>query len=64
MLKVKFDNKDHFLEGNQLTVGLILKKMKINPEMVLISKNGELVLEDEVVTEKDSVEVLKVVSGG
>lgn len=64
MIKVSFDGKQQFIEGNEVSVDSMLKKMKINPETVLVSKNGEIALEDETVSEKDSVEILKVISGG
>lgn len=64
MIKVNYDGKEHCLDMVQISVGSILQKLKINAEMVLVSKNGELVLEDELVTDKDLIDVLKVVSGG
>jgi len=42
----------------------LLKKLKINPEEVIIVKNNELVSLDEKLKEKDSVTILSVVSGG
>jgi thiamine biosynthesis protein ThiS len=42
----------------------LLKKLKINPQTVLLAKNGEIVTEDETLTDKDTVKILSVVSGG
>jgi len=42
----------------------LLEKLKINPSSVILVKNDEIVLEDEVFTEKDYVKILSVVSGG
>ena len=43
---------------------LLLKKFNLNPETVLIIKNGELVNHDEILENKDEVKILSVVSGG
>ena len=42
----------------------LLEKLKINPETVIIAKNGELVTEDEKLGDKDEVKLLSVISGG
>ncbi|MBI4176382.1 MAG: MoaD/ThiS family protein [Candidatus Aenigmarchaeota archaeon] len=42
----------------------ILKKMGVNPETVLVRKNGEIVPDTDPVGPGDVLEVLKVVSGG
>jgi sulfur carrier protein len=42
----------------------LLSTLKINPESVIVTRNGELVLEDEKLDDKDEVEILQVVSGG
>jgi sulfur carrier protein ThiS len=43
---------------------LLLKELKINPEEVLIVKNDTLVTLEDVLTDKDDVKILSVVSGG
>lgn len=45
-------------------VKTLLEELKINPEEVLVAKNNELVEEDEEVTNKDTVTIFSVVSGG
>ena len=42
----------------------LLEKLEINPSSVILVKNNEVVLEDELLTEKDDVKILSVVSGG
>ena len=42
----------------------LLKKLKINSETVLIVKNDELISEDEVLKDSDSIKILSVISGG
>ena len=46
------------------TVGDLLKQLEINPETVLVTKNNEVITEDETLNEKDKVEILSVISGG
>jgi len=46
------------------TVLQLLKKLNVNSETVIISKNDELVTEDEKLTDKDDVKLLSVISGG
>ncbi len=61
-----------FIEQNQKnkkiefkgTVGELLLKLNINSETVLVTKNNELVTEDEVLKDSDEIKVLSVVSGG
>lgn len=42
----------------------LLDKLKINPSSVILVKNDEIVLEDEILTEKDDIKILSVISGG
>ena len=46
------------------TVLELLNKLNINPETVLVTKNKELVNQEEKLNDKDSVKILSVVSGG
>lgn len=42
----------------------LLKKMNINPVTVIVSRNNELVLEDERLKNNDEIKILSVISGG
>jgi sulfur carrier protein ThiS len=46
------------------TVKQLLDRMNISPETVMVTQNGKLVREDEMLSDKDDVKVLQVVSGG
>ena len=46
------------------TVSQLLVKLNVNPETVIISKNRELVTENEKLTDTDDVKLLSVISGG
>ena len=51
------------LENNSLIIDL-LKKLNINPVTVIVSRNNELILEDERLNDKDDIRILSVISGG
>ena len=42
----------------------LLRELNINPETVLVIKDGTLVTEDESLTGATGVEILSVISGG
>lgn len=46
------------------TVETLLKKLKVNPEVVLVARNKQIILGDTPLQEKDSLELLSVISGG
>ena len=56
-------NKTIQLEGNSIVLDL-LKKLKINPVTVIVSRNNELTLEDEKLKNNDEIKILSVISGG
>lgn len=58
-------NKNTYLElDNNSTVIDLLKKLNINPVTVIVSRNNELVLEDEELNDNDEIKILSVISGG
>ena len=66
-LKVFYDreNKEKTIElGNNATIKDLLKKMEINPVTVIVSKNNDVVLEDEKLKDKDDIKIISVISGG
>ena len=42
----------------------LLKRLKINPEEVIVAANNELVTADDKLRDSDKVKVLSVISGG
>lgn len=56
-------NKTIELDDNSIVVDL-LKKLNINPVTVIVSRNNELILEDEKLNENDEIKILSVISGG
>lgn len=47
-----------------LSIGDLLKDLGINRETVLVAKNGEISLEEDVLKEGDVVDIISVISGG
>lgn len=41
-----------------------LKKIGVLPESVIATRNGEMILEDEILREGDVVKLIAVISGG
>ena len=46
------------------SVADLLNKMKVNPVTVIVSRNSELILEDEKLNDNDEIRILSVISGG
>ena len=42
------------------TIESLLKIMKINPQTVIVSRNGEVVPEQEIVEENDALKIIRV----
>jgi len=47
-----------------LSIRDLLKNLEINRETVLVAKNGEISLEEEILKEGDVVDIMSVISGG
>lgn len=45
-------------------VAALLKKLAINPETVLVTRNSVLLTEEDVIKNTDEIKVLSVISGG
>ncbi len=50
------------LEG--LTIKNFLEEMDFPLETVVVKKNGQIVIEEEIISEGDIIEVIKVIYGG
>ena len=56
-------NKTLELDKNSI-VSDLLKGLNINPVTVIVSRNNELILEDEKLKNNDEIRILSVISGG
>ena len=46
------------------TIESLLKKMEVNPQTVIVVKNGEVVVEQETLSAGDELKILSVKLGG
>ena len=59
------DNTNKTVElDSEASVMDLLEKLDINPVTVIISRNNELILEDEKLNDEDEIKILSVISGG
>ena len=59
------DNRNAIIElVGSTKVRDLLMKLNINPVTVIVSRNNELILEDEKLNHNDEIKILSVISGG
>ncbi len=63
-MKVFLERENKYVDMQASTVKVLLEKLQLNPTMVLVARNQELVTEDAVLKENDMVKILSVISGG
>lgn len=63
-MKVYIEKTNENKEIEATTVKELLSKLKINPTTVIVTKNNELVTEEEKISNKDEIKLLSVISGG
>jgi len=56
-------NKVHEVKHG-MTVRKALQKLDIEPDSVLVTRNGELLTDDEIIKENDVIKLVPVISGG
>jgi thiamine biosynthesis protein ThiS len=61
--RLKFRDKKFEVNAG-MTVRDALQKMNIEPDTVLITRNGELITDDEILLEGDEIKLIAVISGG
>ena len=64
MVKVFIEKTNQTKNVKAQTIRELLQKLSINPEEVLTIKNNELVTLETKISEKDSIKLLSVISGG
>jgi len=62
-VKVVFRNKSWELKGG-MTARDAVKKVGLDPQAVLVTRDGELVTDDTILKDGDEVKLIAVVSGG
>ena len=63
MIKVTYRDKHWEMPGN-LTVRDLIEKVGLNPATVLAVRNGQLVLDSELLGDKDEIKLIAIISGG
>jgi len=66
-INVFFDreNKEKTVEVDEnSSVKDLLGKMKINPVTVIVSKDNNILTEDEKINDRDKIKLISVISGG
>lgn len=62
-IKVRYRDKTFEYSGH-ISASELLTEMGINRESVLVTKNGEVITEDEILKPGDEVLIINVISGG
>lgn len=65
-IKVRYRGKDIVLEfeKDKVRVSDIFKSLGLSRDFAFVVKNGEIVSENEIVTESDDIKVVNAISGG
>jgi sulfur carrier protein ThiS len=58
------DGSKREIAGNDSRIEDILKQLCINPEEVIVAKNGKIVPEDETAGGRDELKIVRFVHGG
>jgi sulfur carrier protein ThiS len=62
-MKLIYRDKEWELRGG-MTARDAIKKVGLDPEAVLVVRNGQLVTDDVILADQDEVKLVAVVSGG
>jgi sulfur carrier protein ThiS len=62
-MKLVYRDQEWDLRGG-MTARAAIKKVALDPEAVLVVRNGQLVTDDTILAEEDEVKLIAVVSGG
>ncbi len=63
-MKVYLEKENKYKTCKATTCKELLTTLKINPNTVIVIKNGVPIMEDEKLKETDDIKILSVVSGG
>ena len=61
--KIIFHNKEYDIKQG-MTVRKALQKLDIEPDSVLVTLNGELITDDQIIKVNDVLKLVPVISGG
>ena len=63
LVKLILRNKEHEVKPG-MTLLSALQKISVVPESVIATRDGEMILEDEILKDGDVVKLIAVISGG
>lgn len=64
-MRIFIERKKEYIEMNfSGKVDTLLKELKINSDGVLVVKDRELITEEDILEDSDSIKILSVISGG
>lgn len=58
------DNSTKKVQFKGKTLQELLQQLKLNPEAIIVTRNNEVLTEEEPLKNKDKLTILSVVSGG
>ncbi len=61
--KLIFRKQEHEIKHG-MTVRKAIQKLNIEPDSVIITRNGQLLTDDEIIKENDVIKLVPVISGG
>jgi sulfur carrier protein ThiS len=62
-MKIVYRDREWELKGG-MTARAAVKKLRLDPEAILVIRNGELVTDDTLLEDTDDVTLIAVISGG
>ena len=67
-MRIFIEKEDKTLDwhkpASKLTAAKLLREFNINPATVILVRNNEVILEDELLESDDNLKILSVISGG
>jgi len=63
-MKVYIEKINQYKNTKAKTVKELLEKLKINPTTVIVTRNNELITEEQKIKDSDKIKILSVISGG
>ena len=63
-MKVFMEKTNKTVNAEAKTVKELLTKLKLNPTIVIVTRNNEIILESEKINKTDKIKILSVISGG
>lgn len=64
MPKVILEKEGEIKQVEASTLKEVYEKLKINPTIVLATRNNELIIESTKLNKKDEIKIIPVISGG